>query len=68
MIGSLRENKALLSNGASERQLIPLTGIMVYPGGLQVQVAQLRAHQEETQKELSALIPSVLDRAFKGKL
>jgi hypothetical protein len=27
-----------------------------------------RAAQAETEKELSALIPSVLDRAFKGEL
>jgi hypothetical protein len=38
--------------------------------GLQVQaqVSRLRLRQEETQKELDALIPSILDKAFKGEL
>jgi hypothetical protein len=35
---------------------------------LQMQVTQLQTLQEETQMELSALMPSVLDRAFKGDL
>jgi len=42
--------------------------LVAYLDGLQAQVSQLRAHQEETRKELSALMPSVLDRAFKGEL
>jgi hypothetical protein len=33
--------------------------------GLQGQVSALRAKQAETERELSALMPSVLDRAFK---
>jgi hypothetical protein len=32
------------------------------------QVAQLRATQEETRKELEALMLSILDKAFKGEL
>ena len=31
-------------------------------------VSALRAGQAETERELSALMPSVLDRAFKGEL
>ena len=31
-------------------------------------LASLRQLQTETQKELDALLPSVLDRAFKGEL
>jgi hypothetical protein len=41
---------------------------MAYLDGVLAQVAQLRVHQEETQKELSALMPSILDKAFKGEL
>jgi len=33
---------------------------------LQAQVTQLHTLQKETHKELSALMPSVLDRAFMG--
>jgi type I restriction enzyme S subunit len=42
--------------------------LVAYLDGLQEQVSALRAAQAETEKELSALMPSVLDRAFKGKL
>jgi hypothetical protein len=34
----------------------------------QAQVSTLCAAQAETEKELSALIPSILDKAFKGEL
>jgi hypothetical protein len=36
--------------------------------GWQVQMAQLRLNQEETRKELNAMMPSILDKAFKNKL
>jgi type I restriction enzyme, S subunit len=39
-----------------------------YLDGLQAQVSQLRTYLEETQKELDALMPSILDKAFKGEL
>jgi type I restriction enzyme, S subunit len=39
-----------------------------YLDGLQAQVSQLRQRQAETQKELDALMPSILDKAFKGEL
>jgi len=42
--------------------------LVAYLDGLQAQVSALRAAQSETGKALSALMPSVLDRAFKGEL
>ena len=42
--------------------------IAAYLDGLQARVSALRAVQAETERELSALMPSVLDRAFKGEL
>ncbi|MGA2489914.1 MAG: restriction endonuclease subunit S [Anaerolineales bacterium] len=42
--------------------------LVAYLDGLQAQVSQLRTRQEETQKELDALMPSILDKAFKGGL
>jgi hypothetical protein len=49
---------------------------VTYLDGLQAQVSALpvplllagRAAQADTERELSALLPSVLDRAFKGEL
>jgi len=35
---------------------------------LQAKMDELKRSQAETQKELDALMPSILDRAFKGKL
>jgi type I restriction enzyme S subunit len=42
--------------------------LVAYLDGLQAQVSALRAAQAETGKELSALMPSILDKAFKGEL
>ena len=42
--------------------------IVAYLDALQEKVDALRALQEETQKELDALLPSVLDKAFRGEL
>ncbi len=42
--------------------------IVTYLDILQAQVSALRAAQAETERELAALLPSVLDRAFKGEL
>ena len=47
--------------------------IMAYLDSVQARLASLPAHafgrlQSQTQEELDALLPSVLDRAFKGKL
>ena len=42
--------------------------IVVYLDGLQAKVNALRELQSASGEELSALMPSVLDKAFKGKL
>ena len=42
--------------------------IVAYLDGLQAQVDTLKALQAETAAELNALLPSVLDRAFSGRL
>jgi type I restriction enzyme, S subunit len=47
----------------SEQQLI-----VAYLDDLQAKVDSLKQLQTETAAELDALLPSVLDRAFKGKL
>jgi len=40
----------------------------VFARSNQARLAFLRKLQSEIQKELSALLPSVLDKAFKGEL
>jgi len=53
---------------------VPLPGlqeqrrIVAYLDGLQAKVDALKRFQAETAAELDALLPSVLDRAFKGEL
>lgn len=42
--------------------------IVVYLDNLQTKVDTLRCLQDETKVELDALLPSILDKAFKGKL
>ncbi len=42
--------------------------IVAYLDGLQAQVDELTTLQDATQAELDALLPSVLDRAFRGEL
>lgn len=42
--------------------------IVAYLDSVQARLAPLRKLQTETQKELDALLPSVLDKAFKGEL
>ncbi len=42
--------------------------IVVYLDGLQARVDRLKALQAQTRAELDALLPSILDRAFKGEL
>ncbi len=54
-----------------EIALLPLEEqrrLVAYLDGLQAQVSQLRLHQAETQQELDALMPSILDKMFKGEL
>ena len=42
--------------------------IVAYLDGLQAKVNALRGLQSQSQEELDALLPSVLDMAFKGEL
>ena len=42
--------------------------VVAYLDGLQAQVSALREAQSTTEMELSALMPSILDKAFKGEL
>ena len=42
--------------------------IMEYLDSVQARLASLRELQSATGEELNALLPSVLDRAFKGEL
>jgi len=42
--------------------------IVAYLDGLQAKVNALRVLQSASGEELGALLPSVLDRAFKGEL
>ena len=42
--------------------------IVAYLDGVQAKVDQLKALQEKTAAELDALLPSILDKAFKGEL
>lgn len=42
--------------------------IVAYLDGFQSKVESLKRLQEETSKELDALLPSILDKAFKGEL
>ena len=42
--------------------------IVAYLDGLQAKVNALRELQSKTREELDALLPSVLDKAFKGEL
>jgi type I restriction enzyme S subunit len=42
--------------------------IVAYLDGVQAQVNELTALQDATQPELDALLPSILDKAFKGEL
>ena len=41
--------------------------IAAYPDGLQAKVTALQELQSATREELSALLPSILDKAFKEK-
>ena len=42
--------------------------IIAYLNDFQSKIDELRRVQSETQKELDALIPSILEKAFKGDL
>lgn len=61
-LGDLREIELPLAPLPEQRRIVD------YLDALQVKVDELKRLQAETQAELDALMPSVLDRAFKGKL
>jgi type I restriction enzyme S subunit len=42
--------------------------VVAYLDSVQARLASLRELQSATEEELSALLPSVLDKAFKGEL
>lgn len=42
--------------------------VVAYLDALRVKVDRLEALQEKTATELDALLPSILDKAFKGEL
>jgi type I restriction enzyme S subunit len=42
--------------------------IVTYRDGLQEKTDELRAWQTETSTKLAALMPSILDKAFRGEL
>ena len=42
--------------------------IVAYLDGVQVRLASLRELQSATGEELDALLPSILDKVFKGEL
>ena len=57
-----------MKNDEEQRRIVAyLDGL--YPGGhlRQAKVNALRELHSQTQEELDALVPSVLDRAFKGE-
>jgi type I restriction enzyme S subunit len=61
-IGSLRNFDFLLPPLDEQRRIV------AYLDSVQAQLASLQELQSQTQEELDALLPSVLDRAFKGEL
>jgi type I restriction enzyme S subunit len=67
-------NQANIGNGDIERisfappSLSEQQQIVVELDVLQAKIEQLKHLQEETSKELEAMLPSVLDKAFKGEL
>jgi type I restriction enzyme, S subunit len=54
--------------GESKELLNEQCRVVAYLDRLQAKVNVLRELQAKSGKELSALMPSVLDRAFKGEL
>ncbi len=61
-IGTLRHFKFLLPPLSVQRQIVAELD------ALQVEVDKLKRLQSETAAELNALLPAILDRAFKGEL
>jgi len=48
--------------------LVEQRRIVAYLDSVQARLASLRELRSQTQEKLDALLPSVLDRAFKGEL
>ena len=64
-----RANMKLVRNTLVPLPTIPEQHrIVSYLDNLQLKVDELKKLQAETQKELNALMPSILDKAFKGEL
>jgi type I restriction enzyme S subunit len=61
-LGRLRAAKIPVPPLSDQRRIV------AYLDGLQAQVDELAALQDATQAELDALLPSVLDQAFRGEL
>ena len=61
-IGALRKFKFLLPSLTEQLRIV------AYLDGLQAKVDALKKFQAETAAELDALLPSILDRAFRGEL
>jgi len=61
-IGALKKFAFLLPPISEQRQIVS------YLDGLQIKVDALKQLQSETEAELNALLPSILDKAFKGEL
>lgn len=55
-------NKLILGNVMEQRRIV------AYLDGLQAKVNALRELQSTSGEELPALMPSILDKAFKGEL
>lgn len=61
-IGSLRNFRFVLHPLDEQRRIV------AHLDAMQAKVDELQRLQAETQKEMAALMPSILDRAFKGEL
>ena len=69
--GATRQGFTKAQIEAFEIPLLPLTEqhrIVAYLDDLQSKAASLKQLQSETSTELNALLPSILDKAFKGEL
>ena len=61
-IGDLKRFKFLLPSILEQEEIV------TYLDNLQVQINTLRTLQTQTATELDALLPAILDKAFKGEL
>jgi type I restriction enzyme S subunit len=69
--GSTREfftQKILFKLNLPVPQLEKQRRIIAYLDGMQSKLDALKRHQAETAAELDALLPAVLERAFRGEL